>query len=120
AAERTFDTLSGAIGLAYSPAPGVRLGLNGSRAARAPSAEELFANGPHIATQQFEIGNPDLRQETALGLEAYARATLGGADWGLNVYRTWFDAFAYLAATGEEREELPVYRQSQQDARNFG
>jgi iron complex outermembrane receptor protein len=120
AAERTFDTVSGAIGLAYSPAPGIRVGLNASRAARAPSAEELFAQGPHIATQQFEIGNPDLAQETALGLEGYARATIGGADLALNVYRTWFDAFAYLAATGTEIESLPVYRQSQQDARHFG
>jgi iron complex outermembrane receptor protein len=119
-AERTFDTASGAIGLTYSPAPGLRVGLNGSRSARAPSAEELFAQGPHIATQQFEIGNPDLSQETALGLEAYARARVAGADLALNVYRTWFDAFVYLAATGAELEGLPVYRQSQQDARNFG
>ena len=118
--ERKFDGVSAALGLAYSPAPGVRLGLNGSRAARAPSAEELFASGPHIATQQFEIGDPALRQETALGLEGYARASMGGADFGVSVYRTWFDDFVYLEAMGTEIDELPVYRQRQQGAGYFG
>jgi len=117
---RTFDSFSAALGLAWSPMPGLRLGLNGSRAARAPSAEELFADGPHIATQQFEIGNPDLSPETAWGLEAYARGSMGGADFGLAVYRTWFDDFVYLDATGEERDGLPVFRQMQQGADHFG
>lgn len=117
---RTFDTVSGALGLAYSPTPGVRIGVNGSRAARAPSAEELFANGPHIATQQFEIGDPALRQETAWGLEGYVRANRDGADFGLAVYRNWFDDFVYLAATGEEIDGLPVFQQAQQGADYFG
>ncbi len=117
---REFSTVSGALGFAYSPMEGVRIGMNGSRAARAPSAEELFANGPHIATQQFEIGNAALRQETAFGLEGYARANFGGADVGLAVYRTWFDDFVYLQATGAEEDGLPVYRQLQQGADYFG
>jgi iron complex outermembrane receptor protein len=118
--ERTFDGVSGALGFAYDLAPGIRLGLNGSHAARAPSAEELFANGPHIATQQYEIGNPDLALETAWGVEAYVRGSHGGADFGLNVYRTWFDDFVYLDATGDEIDGLPVYRQLQQGADHFG
>lgn len=118
--KRGFDSVSAAVGLAYSPVSGLRIGINGSRAARAPSAEELFADGPHIATQQYEQGNPALRQETALGLEAYARATLGGADLGLSVYRTWFDDFVYLQATGAEIDDLPVYANMQQGADHFG
>jgi iron complex outermembrane receptor protein len=117
---RSFDTVSGALGFAYSPMAGVRMGINGSRSARAPSAEELFANGPHIATQQFEIGDPDLRQETALGLEGYVRANFGGVDLGIAVYRTWFDDFVYLEATGAEEDGLPVYQQRQQGADQFG
>src|SRR5690606_28427724 len=120
AMRRTFDALSAAVGLAYTPARGIRIGLNGSRSARAPSAEELFANGPHIATQQFEVGNPTLRQETALGLEGYARASFGGADLGFSIYRTWFDDFVYLQATGAAIDDLPVYTRLQQGADHFG
>jgi iron complex outermembrane recepter protein len=118
--ERGFDTWSAALGLAYSPLPGLRLGLNGSRAARAPSAEELFADGPHIATQQYELGDPTLRQEKALGLEAYARGSMGGVDFGVAVHRTWFDDFIYLQDTGAEEDELPVFQQFQQGADHFG
>ncbi len=49
--ERDYDTFSGALGVVYQGIDGIRIGLNGSRAERAPSAEELFSDGPHIATQ---------------------------------------------------------------------
>jgi len=117
---RGFDSISGALGIAYSPAEGVRVGVNGSRTARAPSAEELFANGPHIATQQFEIGRHDLVQETAWGLEGYARANVHGSDLGLTVYRTWFDDFIFLQTDGSEQDGLPVFRHTQQGANFFG
>ena len=42
-------------------------------AVRAPSAEELFSNGPHIATQSYEVGNPNLRREASWGAEASLR-----------------------------------------------
>jgi iron complex outermembrane receptor protein len=117
---RKFDSFSGAVGLAYSPVDGLRMGLNGSSSMRAPAAEELFANGPHIATQQFEQGDPFLRQEKAKGLEAYLRGTMGGADFGLSVYHTWFDNFVYLSATGEEEDDLPVFAYLQQGATHYG
>lgn len=64
---RDFTNLSGAVGLIYESEGGLRTGINLSRAARAPSAEELYSNGPHIATQAFEIGDPNLSTEKALG-----------------------------------------------------
>ncbi|MEO0063003.1 MAG: hypothetical protein RLZZ08_1563 [Pseudomonadota bacterium] len=117
---RAFNGVSAAVGLSYTPAPDVRVGINASRAARAPSAEELFADGPHIATQQYERGDPGLVQETALGLEAYARATLGKANFSLSLYRTRFDNFVYLQATGEQVGDLPVYANIQQGADQSG
>ena len=41
-----FDALSGSLGASYEVATDVRIGLNGSRTERAPSAEELFAQRP--------------------------------------------------------------------------
>ncbi len=118
--EREYDTFSGALGLIYEGVEGVRFGLNGSRAERAPSAEELFANGPHIATQAFEIGNPDLRTERAWGLEAYARGTIGAGTFGLTAYHQWFDNYIFLDETGEEEDGLPVFQYLQQDAGFWG
>ncbi|WP_086606365.1 TonB-dependent receptor [Erythrobacter donghaensis] len=117
---RDYDTVSGALGLVYEGTPGLRIGINGSRAERAPSAEELFSNGPHIATQAFEIGNADLRTERAWGLEAYARGSIGAGTFNLTAYRQWFDNYIFLEETGEEEDDLPVFQYLQQDADFWG
>lgn len=116
ALSRSFDAWSGAVGLWHETPGGLRLGLNASRTARIPTSEELFADGPHAATQQYEIGDPDLALETAWGGEAYLRGQLGPVALSLTAYASWFDDYVYLAATGAEEDGLPVYRQQQQDA----
>ena len=118
--ERDFDTYSGALGLVYEGIEGIRVGINGSRAERAPSAEELFSNGPHIATQAFEVGDANLRTETAWGLEAYARGSIGAGTFNLTVFKQWFGNYIFLEETGEEEDDLPVFQYLQQDADFFG
>ena len=117
---REFDTFSLAGGVSHGLGEGFRVGANVSRSERAPSAEELFADGPHVATQQFEIGDPALGKETAWGAEGYVRADIGEVGASMTVYRNWFDDFVYLQATGLEDDGLPVFRQAQQDADWFG
>lgn len=119
--DRHFDALSGAIGVSYEIESGLRFGVNGTRVQRAPSGEELFANGPHIATQAFEIGNPDFQLEKAWGLEGYVRGNLGPARIGLTVSQSWFDDYIYLSETGmeDEESELPIFAFIQDDARYF-
>jgi len=117
---RSFTNFSGALGFVYETDDALRAGVNFSRVERAPSAEELFAAGPHIATQQFEIGDPNLRSEAAWGLEGFVRGQVGDANLSLAVYRQWFDNYIYLSANGEEEDELPVFLILQQDADYFG
>ncbi|MCL9982551.1 MAG: TonB-dependent receptor [Erythrobacter sp.] len=118
--ENDYDTVSGALGFVYEGLEGVRMGINGSRVERAPSAEELFSNGPHIATQAFEIGDPNLDTETAWGLEAYARGSLGAGTFSLAVFKQWFGNYIFLEETGAEEDDLPVFQYLQQDADFFG
>jgi len=118
--ERSFDAFSGSIGASYEFMPDWRIGLNGSRSERAPSAEELFANGPHAGTQSFEIGNPDFAKEKSWGLEATLRGR--GAGWRVDAsaYHSWFKNYIFETQTGEEIDELPVYQFAQADARYYG
>jgi iron complex outermembrane receptor protein len=118
--ERDYDTYSGALGVVYQGIEGIRVGINGSRAERAPSAEELFSDGPHIATQAFEIGDPDLEVESAWGLEAYARGSIGAGTFNLTVFKQWYGNYIFLNETGEEEDELPVFEYLQQNADFFG
>jgi iron complex outermembrane receptor protein len=120
AVDRSFDAFSGALGLSYAVAPEVKIGINGSRAVRAPSAEELFSNGPHVATQAYEIGNPNFKTEKSWGLELYARGRTGPFRFQVSGYATWFDDYIFENATGTERDGLPVFQYFQASARYYG
>ena len=120
AGERRFDVVSGSLGASYDLGGGWRLGANLSRTARAPAAEELFANGPHAGTQAFEIGDPGFKSEKSLGGEAILRRA--GSDWSLeaSAYYTRFSDFIYEDRTGAEIDGLPVFQFLQSDARYYG
>lgn len=124
AVDRSFDALSGAIGLSYAVAPEVKIGINGSRAMRAPSGEELFSNGPHVATQAYEVGNPNFALEKSWGVELYARGAAGPVRFQLSGYATWFKDYIYETDSGVEFEsdefELPIFQYLQADARYYG
>ncbi|HZB69591.1 MAG TPA: TonB-dependent receptor, partial [Sphingomicrobium sp.] len=117
---RKFTAVSGALGASYALAQHVEVGLNLSRTERAPSAEELFSNGPHIATQAFEIGDPNLTKEKSLGAEAYFRVDRRNLELNVTGFANWFDDFIFESATGEEQDELPVFRYFQRDATYYG
>ncbi|MBD58814.1 MAG: TonB-dependent receptor [Citromicrobium sp.] len=129
--DRNFDVLSGALGLSYDVG-GLRIGVNGSRVGRAPAGEELFANGAHVATGQYEVGDVDLGIERAWGLEGFVRGSLGPATVNLTVFGSWFDDYIYLDNTGtfvdeegdpvpgDDEEAIPLFVYLQQDATYFG
>ncbi|MDP3906081.1 TonB-dependent receptor [Novosphingobium sp.] len=117
---RTYDAFSGSVGAAYDFAPGWKIGANLSRAERAPSAEELFANGPHHGTETYEIGNLALRKERATSVEAILRGSGNGFDIEASIYHSWFGNFIYEARTGGMEDGLPVYQISQADAKLYG
>jgi iron complex outermembrane recepter protein len=117
---RHFNAFSGALGARYELVDGINIGINGSRAVRAPSAEELFSNGPHIATQAFEVGDPMLAKEKSWGLEAFLRGETGGVAFSLGTFASWLKNYIYEADTGLEEDELPVFQYSQADATYYG
>lgn len=117
---RHFEALSGSIGASYALSDGIRIGLNGSRTERAPSAEELLANGPHAGTQAYEIGNADFRLEKSWGLEATLHAHGDGYSFDASAYYNWFSNYISENAIGGEIDGLPVYQYQQGKARYYG
>ncbi len=117
---RTFNTFSAALGGAYDFAPGVKLALNGSHTERAPSAEELFAHGPHAGTSAYEVGDPDLKTERVWALEGILRANLGSLRFEGSVFHNWYTNFVYEARMETLVDGLPEYRIRQAGARLYG
>ncbi len=118
--QRRFDTVSGSVGASYAVLPGWRLGFNLARTTRAPSAEELFPNGPHAGTETFEIGDPGLRPERASSAELVLRGGGAGYSFEGSVYYTRFSGFIYDVRTGDLEDGLPVYAYRQGDASWLG
>ena len=118
--ERSFDAWSGALGASYDFTATLKTGVNFSHAQRAPAAEELFSNGPHIATQAFEIGNPMLRKEKSWGAEAYLRGEARGVRFGVSLFGNRFDNYIFESETGELEDGLPVFEYLQRDATYWG
>ena len=129
--KRQFDTFSGSLGASYGIANGVRIGLNASRTERAPSAEELFANGAHAGTQAYELGNPNFRTEKSWGLEATLHAHSDGFSLDASAYYNWFDDYIYenqtaqavcaaAAAPSGRDVEFPCFQYTQAKARYYG
>lgn len=117
---RSFNPFSFSAGAVWHLAETVHLSVNLARAERAPTAQELFSFGSHIASQTFEIGDPGLGKESNLHSEAALRVHGGALTATLTVYSDRFDDYIYQRNTGGEIDELPVRLWSQQDADFLG
>lgn len=117
---RDFNSFSGSAGVGYDFENGFRLGANTYYTERAPSAEELYSNGPHLATDAFEIGDPDLDEEKAFGLEGALTYRSEGFTFRGNLFYTHYDGFIFENPTGEEEDGLDVFRFQQEDATFWG
>jgi iron complex outermembrane receptor protein len=113
---RDFDTLNASFGVHGHVTEELFLGATINRTERAPTDVELFADGPHLATQQYELGNVSLDTERGVSVEASARWTAGPLEIGGSLYHFAFDDFIYLSPTGAELDELPVFETLQGDA----
>lgn len=113
---RSFDTTSFSGSIFTRPNDDSFLALTLSSTERAPTDVELFADGPHLATQTFEVGDPTLDAETALSAEVTARTMWSGWTFEASVYRADFDGFIGEFPTGAEEDELPVFQFQQVDA----
>ncbi|MHA6721079.1 TonB-dependent receptor [Sphingomonas sp. RS6] len=129
--KRHFEALTGSVGASYGLSEAVRIGLNLSHTERAPSAEELFANGAHAGTEAYELGDPDFRLEKSWGLEATVHAHGDGYSFDASAYYNWFSNYitdnqtdqsvceAAAAPSGRD-VDLPCFQFTQRDARYYG
>ena len=118
--KRRFSTLSLSAGGRYDLSSQWSVGLNLARSQRAPSAEELFANGPHGGNASFQIGNPDLSTEKSIGFEATVKHSSRNLSLNATLYSSRFSNFLFEAPTGATRDNLPVYQTRQGKATYSG
>jgi len=120
AASRGFSPLSFSASAVWHANDFSHFAFTFASAERAPNDAELFSNGPHLATQTFEVGDPNLVEETNRHYEISWRAHGGPVTGSISLYYNDFDDYIYEADTGEIENGLPIRLWSQQDAKFTG
>lgn len=98
---REFDNVSGSLGMFVRPAENWFVGATLARVERAPTAIELFSDGPHLATANYEVGDANLEQEIATSFEASARYQRGPLRFEMNLYGIEFSDYIALVERGD-------------------
>lgn len=139
-----FTSVSLSAGANWEYQEGHSIAVTLSRSERAPSQQELFSAGQHLATQSYEVGLvfdmddeghieetlKGVKEEVSTNLDLTFRKFTG--DWGYSVsfFYNQADDYIYQTSTGlialTEHEEhgdeegLPVYYFQQADADIWG
>jgi iron complex outermembrane receptor protein len=117
-----FDDMatSFSVGSVRSFGDGLSLALTLALSERLPVAEELYSDGPHLATGAVQIGDATLGAETARHFDVGFRGATGDLTWSVTGFHTEYDDFIYLAETGDVdlESELPIFAYTRADA-NF-
>lgn len=95
-----FNPNSFALGGLYTIDDAWSATANLSHNERAPSYFELYANGEHVATGQFEVGNTNLNKETSNGIDAQLKWKTNGHSITFGAYATRFQNFIGLFNNG--------------------
>jgi iron complex outermembrane receptor protein len=115
-----FLPVSGAAGAIYDFAKDWQLALNLTYSQRAPTPEELFARGPHDATFQFIIGDPNLDVEINRSVDLSLRRTAGHVTGFISGFYTSYDGFIDFTPTGEIEDGLQVFIYTPKKATFYG
>ncbi len=109
-AARSFSLFAAGAGLAWHPVESVTVSLSATHGERAPSAEELYIDGLHDATQSYERGNPAFVTERSNTVEAGVRYHGERFAGAVTAYATDFQHFIAPVPTGTREEGAPVYQ----------
>ncbi len=119
---KSFTAKSASLGFRYKMTEILTGVLNTSYTERAPNYQELFANGPHVATGIFEIGDQQLNLEASKSVEVSLRAKAEASSGGATLFAQDFQNFIALEPTGtnDAGSGLPISSYQSVPARLFG
>jgi iron complex outermembrane receptor protein len=109
--ERTFTTGSGSLGFLIRPAAAddrLTIAFSAARAARSPALEELFYYGAHPGNFAFEVGNPELDPEHALGFDVSLRWRTSRVTGELTYFRNDVNGYLFRAPLTQEEFDARV------------
>lgn len=122
ASEKDFSSFSLSLGHQVKLNKSLSLNHSLSFTQRAPTAQELYSNGAHIATSTFERGNANLETEKATAIESSLKWDNGKTSGRVSAFLQNFNDYISLDPTGATDSEstLPIYDYRQGGANIYG
>jgi len=100
-----FTTGSLSSGAVYQFTPVWALAATLSYTERAPTFYELYANGAHVATGTYEVGDAGLSTEKAVSSDLALRFDSGAHKGSVGLFYTHFSNYIGLLGTGRTLDE---------------
>ena len=98
------STFSASGGVSHDLSEIWNISGNLSYSERAPDTAELYSDGAHHATESFEIGNPNLDTESAVGVEVIIRKTVGKVTGQFSAFHTKYNDYIFLEDAEQVRD----------------
>lgn len=111
--------ISASVAATWNFAPDYNLVFTASHQERLPLAQELYADGKHMATNTYELGNHDLDKEKSNNLELGLNFERDKFSYQAHVFHSWFDNFIY-AKTLDQFKDFRLIQYSQDQAKFWG
>jgi iron complex outermembrane receptor protein len=119
---RAFNSGAVSLGATYRLSSQYSLVGSATYTARPPNYQELFADGPHVATGIVEVGDRDLGLERSMGFDFAIRRRGDGWSGSVTAFYNRFSSYITLYDTPliDPATELPIYAYRQGAAQFYG
>jgi len=107
-ASRLANAVTGSLGAIRRFTSNVTGSISLARSFRAPTVQELFANGLDAASGTFSIGTATLGPETGFGMDASLKGSFAAATFEISPYLNTIDHYIYAFLRGDTIQNFPV------------
>jgi iron complex outermembrane receptor protein len=119
-ASRLSNALTASVGAIQQLTPQLTGSFSVARSFRAPTVQELFANGLDAASSTFSIGTASLGPETGLGVDAAIKGTFTHVAFEFSPFVNYVNHFMFGFLRGDTIQGFPVRQFTATDARLAG
>jgi iron complex outermembrane receptor protein len=117
---RLSNAVTASVGAIQQLGSGLTGSLSLARSFRAPTVQELFANGLDASSGTYSIGDATLGPEAGYGVDASLKGSYANATFELTPYANFISHYIYGFLTGDTIQGFPVRQFTSSDARLWG
>jgi iron complex outermembrane receptor protein len=114
------NAFTASFGAVQRIAPGLTASFSLARSFRAPTVQELFANGLDAASGTYSVGTATLAPEHGFGVDASLKGSYDKVVFELSPYVNYIGNYIFGFLRGDTIQDFPVRQFAAADARLMG